>query len=142
MKIDVRSIPEGGLELKEKIVASDLDIERQDIKFKSPIWVTANVRKEDKEVLIEVSLEALMNEDCARCLKEFEMPLNKHLYLSYEASSQDVIDLSDNIREEIMLDYPMKPVCKEDCKGLCHICGQNLNEKECGCDRSFRDWDK
>lgn len=142
MKIDVRSIPESGLELKEAIAASDLDIERQGTKFKSPIEVTAKVQKEDKEILIEVFIEATMNEGCTRCLSEFEAPLDKHLYLSYEASSQEVIDLSKDIREEIMLNYSMKPLCNKDCKGLCHICGQNLNEKECGCDRSFKDWDK
>ena len=50
-----------------------------------------------------------------------------------------VIDLQPLVREQVLLSLPMNAVCKEDCRGLCPKCGQNLNEKECGCDTSFVD---
>lgn len=43
------------------------------------------------------------------------------------------IDLDPIVREQVLLALPMHAVCKEDCKGLCGMCGQNLNEKACGC---------
>ncbi len=50
-----------------------------------------------------------------------------------------VINLQPIVREQVLLSLPMNAVCKEDCRGLCTKCGQNLNEKECGCDTSFVD---
>jgi uncharacterized protein len=50
-----------------------------------------------------------------------------------------VIDLAPILREQILLSLPAYPVCRESCKGLCPVCGQNLNERECGCDRRVPD---
>ncbi|QRO01060.1 DUF177 domain-containing protein [Archangium violaceum] len=50
-----------------------------------------------------------------------------------------VIDLDPIIREQALLALPMSAVCREDCQGLCTQCGQNLNEKQCGCDTKFVD---
>ena len=50
-----------------------------------------------------------------------------------------VIDLDPLVREQLLLALPRYPVCQEDCKGLCPVCGQNLNEKDCGCDRHVPD---
>ncbi len=50
-----------------------------------------------------------------------------------------VIDLDPILREQILLSLPAYPVCRDACKGLCPACGQNLNERECGCDRRVPD---
>jgi uncharacterized protein len=50
-----------------------------------------------------------------------------------------VIDLEPLVREQVLLALPMNAVCSEDCSGLCVKCGQNLNEKQCGCDTTFVD---
>ncbi len=50
-----------------------------------------------------------------------------------------VIDLDPIVREQILLALPGYPVCNESCKGLCTVCGGNLNERECGCDRHVPD---
>jgi uncharacterized protein len=49
------------------------------------------------------------------------------------------IDLDPIVREQVLLALPMDVVCKDDCKGLCPQCGQNLNEKKCGCEPKFVD---
>lgn len=56
-----------------------------------------------------------------------------------DAADQDTfdgkkIDTDPIVREQILLALPMVAVCREDCQGLCTVCGQNLNEKKCGCD--------
>ena len=50
-----------------------------------------------------------------------------------------VIDLEPIVREQVQLALPMNAVCREDCRGLCPKCGQNLNEKQCGCETKFED---
>jgi uncharacterized protein len=56
-----------------------------------------------------------------------------------ETYSGKVIDLDPIVREQILLALPGYPVCKESCKGLCPVCGANLNDRECGCDRHVPD---
>jgi uncharacterized protein len=56
-----------------------------------------------------------------------------------ETYSGKVIDLDPIVREQIVLALPGYPVCQESCKGLCTVCGANLNERECGCDRHVPD---
>src|SRR6266498_2228354 len=56
-----------------------------------------------------------------------------------ETYTGKVIDLDPIVREQILLALPGYPVCKESCKGLCTVCGANLNERECGCDRHVPD---
>ncbi len=51
-----------------------------------------------------------------------------------EVFNGKVIELDPIIREQLLLALPMSVVCTDDCKGLCSVCGQNLNEKPCGCD--------
>jgi uncharacterized protein len=56
-----------------------------------------------------------------------------------ETYSGKVIDLDPIVREQILLALPGYPVCGESCRGLCSVCGANLNERECGCDRHVPD---
>jgi uncharacterized protein len=56
-----------------------------------------------------------------------------------ETYSGKVIDLDPIVREQLVLALPGYPVCSEGCKGLCSVCGTNLNERECGCDRKVPD---
>ena len=51
----------------------------------------------------------------------------------------DVIDLGDVMREQFYLALPMKPLCREDCHGLCVVCGTNLNRETCSCKRVWED---
>jgi len=56
-----------------------------------------------------------------------------------ETYSGKVVDLDPIVREQLLLALPGYPVCNERCKGLCAVCGANLNERECGCDRHVPD---
>ncbi len=56
-----------------------------------------------------------------------------------EVYAGKVIDLDPLVREQLVLSLPAYPVCREACTGLCPVCGANLNERECGCDRHVPD---
>ena len=49
------------------------------------------------------------------------------------------LDTDAFVREELMIGFPMKVLCSEECKGICTVCGANLNRGECGCDRTVLD---
>lgn len=59
--------------------------------------------------------------------------------LSEETFAGKVIDVDPVVREQLLLSLPGYPVCRESCKGLCSVCGANLNERDCGCDRRVPD---
>jgi uncharacterized protein len=134
MKIRIAQITPEGVDLEESVAASRLDLETDTVKFRSPIDIRARASRITNAVSVEVSLSGLMSLVCSRCLNEFEVELKKKLKLNYPVDkSQQVINLGPDIREEIILDYPIQPLCSSDCKGLCPKCGKNLNEGGCSC---------
>jgi uncharacterized protein len=134
MKIHVDQIPESGLELKESCDPLRLDLNRPDIKFVEPITVSARVTRGINNVSVELNIGAVMHLTCSRCLQEFTANLSKDVDLNIPVEQTEVIDLTDNLREEILLSYPLKALCRQDCKGLCANCGQDLNKGKCNCD--------
>jgi uncharacterized protein len=57
----------------------------------------------------------------------------------HEVYDGKTIDLEPIVREQLLLALPMNVVCRDTCEGLCSVCGQNLNEKQCGCERKVLD---
>ena len=134
MKIDINKIPLEGLTLEEEVNPSGLDLETDIVKLLEPIKIRAGVSKITNAVTVNLSLSGSMHLNCSRCLREFNVALKKILRLNYHVDrTKPIIDLDQDIKEEIILDYPIKPLCNPDCKGLCPKCGKNLNEGGCSC---------
>ena len=75
---------------------------------------------------------------CGRCLAPVEQPIEADkiaLFVEIPAGVE-VCDISEDIREELLLELPMNLLCDPDCKGLCPKCGADLNQGDCGCRRS------
>lgn len=134
MKISAGQIPYEGLFLEEHISAGELDLEAEGIRFGSPLKVKAHAARITNALTVNLELSAKIYLVCSRCLGEFEFNLDKELVFNYKIERpEQAIDLNPDIREEIILGYPLKPLCKRDCKGLCSKCGKNLNEGACNC---------
>ncbi|MFH0827260.1 MAG: DUF177 domain-containing protein [Candidatus Omnitrophota bacterium] len=134
MKIDVRQVPTEGLILTEAFEARALDLETEIIKFSGPLTATARVSKITQALSVHLGLSAFLRCVCSRCLNDFEIKLDKEFDLHYPVKdSESVIDLNPDIREEVIIDYPIKPLCRNLCQGLCPKCGKNLNEGKCSC---------
>ncbi len=110
-------------------------------------------------------MDASVETNCVRCLESFVMTIHEELDLLYLSQSKnmgagaekdeereleeedlavsfyrdDKIDLNQMIWEQVYLALPMKPLCKDDCRGLCPHCGTNLNLSKCNCERDFVD---
>lgn len=134
MKISVNQIPLEGLTYEEEVSVSDLDLETEIIKFCAPIKIKADISKITNAVTVHLTINGRMLSSCSRCLEGLEIELNKNLDLNYSVTKEDrEIDLDPDIREEIVLGYPIKPLCRADCRGLCPKCGKNLNIETCDC---------
>lgn len=74
---------------------------------------------------------------CGRCLDEVTAEITADdIELFYELDGAgEEIDISEDIREELLLNLPMNLLCDEDCAGLCKECGANLNNEECSCNK-------
>lgn len=134
MKIIVNQVPAEGLLLKEKIKSAELDLDTELIKFGPEIFIQAYVQRITNALTIKINISALMYANCSRCLNEFERQFNREVDLNFPLDKDTVfIDLNPIIREEVILDYPIKPLCKATCQGLCAKCGKNKNEGGCNC---------
>jgi uncharacterized protein len=134
MKINLSQIPQQGLIFEEKIIPAALDLETEVVRLRDPIEVRGEVSRITNAVVVKLVLDTKLYLVCSRCLNEFKVDLQKDLQLSYSVSKQDLmIDVDPDIRQEIILDYPIKPLCKPNCQGLCRKCGKNLNEGGCSC---------
>lgn len=133
MKINIEQIPESGLELKESLTPGDLDLDRPDIKFTEPIDISCQASKGIATVSLNLRISAIMHLTCGRCLEEFSTGVSRQLKLDLPLEDTKEIDITDNLREEIILGFPLKPLCLANCRGLCPDCGQNLNKGRCKC---------
>jgi uncharacterized protein len=134
VKIFISQVPAEGLLLEEEIKPLELDLETELIKFRSRLKIKAHISRIIDAFIVELNMSAVLFAACSRCLDEFEWEFNKDVRFSYPIdSSVSFIDLNPDIREEVMLDYPIKPLCSISCKGLCVKCGKNKNEGGCNC---------
>ncbi len=94
-------------------------------------------------LLVQVKMQAEVQAECVRCLSTFQQHLEvdfTDLYAFTPDSVTDLglllpetgkIDLAPSVRDEMLLAVPITPLCRPDCKGLCPVCGENLNEGDC-----------
>ena len=114
---------------------------------KSPLTMNfSNISK--GKVLLEGQLKLVMEIPCDRCLRSVKEPLelrfSQELYSpeDLEPGEEDEqsfvhgfeLDVEAFVKNEILINMPVKVLCRPDCKGICKKCGHNLNDGECGCD--------
>ncbi|MBM4167074.1 MAG: DUF177 domain-containing protein [Ignavibacteria bacterium] len=163
MKIQVETLSNGIHEYKfvvlpEEIFSDDLtvpaDLSIQEVPdFQHPIYVAATIEKNTRHVYLKVSIHTIGKFQCDRCVEYFENEIDNSYEAVYRYQSRvpfplqtgenddfiildennPIIDLSEDVRQTLLLSVPMKLLCKESCAGLCSHCGTNLNEQPCDC---------
>ncbi len=135
MKITLREIPDSGtLNLEHTFDLDELDLSADYISLYEPVSMSAKVSKGVNNVAVDVRIRGVMQFDCARCLKSVKWPFDKSAKFDYELQPNDsYVEIDQDLREEIMLDFPVKPLCKNECLGLCPSCGEDLNDGQCDC---------
>jgi uncharacterized protein len=100
-------------------------------------------------LLVQGTVESLLELTCVRCLEPFDLSLVLELEEifrlpgagrrpdgAYMVGDDGWLDLAPLLREQAWVAIPMKPLCRPDCEGLCPQCGANLNLESCTCDRT------
>ncbi len=122
---------------------------------------TINFLRTDKGVWVSAELESSVSCECSRCLEACEQPVrlsieeeffpvidvHSGLRLDLSGAPEDafyidqnhILDITEALRQYSEMSIPMKPVCREDCAGICVNCGVNLNESQCVCEAAPRD---
>ena len=134
LTIQPGSLPPDGITLYGEVPCSDLDIPNEDrISAPNPLRFRLHVSLAGG-VLVQGQARTVLRCRCDRCLTYFDHPLDLdrvcHFYKDMEC---DEIDLTEDIREDILLAFPQQSLCRPDCRGLCSNCGCNLNVRDCGC---------
>ncbi|HEY7412086.1 MAG TPA: DUF177 domain-containing protein [Vicinamibacteria bacterium] len=154
----VSQIPIDGREFDEPLDPSDLHVEGEEsFALAEGGRVRGRIEKTaDDSVHVRGHVSARLRLQCGRCLEGFLMPVEQDLELfllpehaepeededEVELSDRDMVvgyyrgdrlDLGELLREQLLLELPMKRVCREDCAGLCPTCGTNRNAAACAC---------
>jgi len=153
MIIDLNKILPEGQEIKKNFKPAAIGLDIKEAIIKQDISLELQISKINRGFRFLGSLRGLINIQCARCLEFYPYPISTPFELVYlplaeakegeiELKDRDMnvsflpeekVDLRELVREQILLLLPMKPLCSEDCRGLCPRCGVNLNLKQCKC---------
>jgi len=136
------------------------DVEDEGYAIVAPVHLVMDVHKQADVYRVTGRVVSRLRLECGRCLDPFEIPIDAGFELQYVAAEENAgegegevadddlttayyrdhtIDLEELMREQFQLALPMKPLCSDDCRGLCPECGANLNTNPCDCKPSWVD---
>jgi uncharacterized protein len=159
LKLDIDSLPEGHSQKDLREDASDLDLVIEGRRLVSPVTVSLDIDRNGDEIFLTGRAAVATEMECARCLKPYAFTLAAPIQIAVMmgdveegaereglmqvARGTNCVDLSDEVRSELLLRVPLKPLCAEECRGLCPTCGADLNSGDCSCGSAPGDprWD-
>ncbi|MDH4233422.1 MAG: DUF177 domain-containing protein [Nitrospirota bacterium] len=149
MKILIADITDEGLEV---------DIEEsyrfEEVPLVSPVKAHLGLTKAHAEIIVSGNVTAELELECSRCLKRFRRVMDEPVNVVYHPIEEigtdrhelkddemdmgfykgEELDLQELLKEQLILNIQMKPLCDEKCKGICSHCGTDLNTETCGCE--------
>ena len=144
----------------ERVYQPDQLLREQDFTLVEPVSLAFDIFKDKQQFRLVGHVKTTLELPCSRCLEPFTLPVDQAFDLRYQPHAQntgegereieeddlttafyenDEIDLGQLMREQFYLSVPMKPLCQDDCRGLCPVCGTNLNRGTCACKQDWED---
>jgi uncharacterized protein len=146
----------------ERVIPPDAFTTADDEAYRvtSPVQLAFDIYKDGQQFHLVGGVKAALDLSCGRCLEDYRFPVDASfdvLYLPHADNAgegevevedddlttayyrDDQIDLAQLVREQFYLAIPMKPLCRDACKGLCPQCGTNLNAGSCDCRPEWTD---
>ena len=132
----------------------------EDFRVVAPVSLAFDIFKDKRQFRLAGTVKTTLELACSRCLEPFTLSVAQTFDLRYQPHVEnsgegereieeddlttafyenDEIDLGQLMREQFYLALPMKPLCGDECQGLCPVCGKNLNRETCDCTRSWDD---
>lgn len=157
MQIDLRDIDQGQTHLEMEMTGASVGITSPEIALEGPLSLALDLDRRGDEIWIRGKIHVAVLQQCSRCLVDFSQILaldfevfcarvqnprvESHPALDEEdggvhTHDGKVLSLAGEIREAVILGLPMRPLCREDCAGLCPRCGEDRNLGPCRCARA------
>ena|SRR5476651_1717923 len=132
----------------------------EDCRVVTPVSLAFDIFKDKQQFRLAGRVQTALELQCSRCLEPFTASVDQEFDLRYQPHAvntgegereieeddlttafyeNDEIDLGHLMREQFVLTLPMKPLCADACRGLCPICGTNLNRGTCDCKAAWED---
>ena len=140
--VDVARLAKGGEWFRGETAADLLELgESEFVTPQGGMRYALKVEIIGTELLVRGEVRQRLSCVCSRCAESFETEVvDPEFVCSYEINAAtDFVDLTEELREAIILALPGYPVCREACQGLCMACGANLNEAACTCRQDGKD---
>ncbi len=138
LQFDLVDLPEEGLILEGAVTAEELQLDSEERRvYTRPITYRLKLTGINSmhDLLVQGSASTGAEVYCDRCDEPFEWILETDdICHEYPNAFGRAVDLTEDIREDILMAFPQHFVCSDDCRGLCPTCGQNLNEGDCDCE--------
>lgn len=155
MKFRIDTIPEEGTYVEATISSASITIDMPGYSLDNPLVFSGRLTRSAQNVYVRGNLSGAVNAQCGRCLESFDMPLNLDMDIAFSPQREqldqememieqdsnlayyeaDSIDLLPEIRDLFLVNLPIRPVCRSECKGLCSHCGADLNVNPCKCEQ-------
>ena len=154
MLIELATLERQGGKFARKYEPGELKLDDERLNLAEPPSVSGRIQQSDAKVTVSGKLEAKLQLECDRCLKTVIVPVSNDFNVEYvtpdvyqagsgaELLDEDlslsvfngaVIDIDDLVREQLLLAVPTQALCQAECKGLCPVCGNDKNLKDCNC---------
>lgn len=129
------------------VQASELLPKDQAEEFTCEVFIAGKLTNVGTGILVEGKMSTVTSDRCARCLEDIQTPLdvkfseeffsrkdltNEKDFYTYDG---DFLDIREYLAEILSIEKPVKSLCSESCKGLCPVCGKNLNNEMCDCEK-------
>jgi uncharacterized protein len=160
MKLDLTRYRQPVSHFARTFQPEDIGAEADTYRIVRPVDIEFDIHKDKDRFRLAGRVRTELELACSRCVEPYRFPIDAEFDQRYlpasEAStetesevedddletsyySDDEIDLNGLMREQFYLALPMKPLCRDDCRGLCPQCGTNLNTGTCDCVEQWED---
>src|SRR5262245_16032695 len=159
MILDLSHIRQPDTEVVRRYDPQAFDGRSSQFRVTAPVVLAMHVHKDRSRFRLAGSVSTTLELTCSRCLEPFALPVDAAFDVRYLPQSEntgdereveeddlsdafyrdEVIDLGQLMDEQFYLALPMKPLCRDECKGLCPNCGTNLNDATCDCQVRWED---
>ena len=118
--------------------------ELQEIVFSRPLKLNAKYSSIKEGIHVYGGFNTVIEVKCTRCLECVKYPINVSFDVMFKTTAKDdddyiysgeSLELDKLVYDEIILNIPQQVLCNDDCKGICQVCGGNLNNATCDCDK-------
>lgn len=137
VQFDLVDLPPEGLDLAGSLPAAEIGLEDEErLRYTAPVSYKIHLEPINggNDLLVRGSVSTELESICDRCERPYGWKIDTNdVCHEFENAFGTTIDLSDGLREDILMAFPQHFLCKEECLGLCPRCGANWNDGPCDC---------